>query len=217
MAAVKPPNGAREPLVSVIIPTLDEAESLGEVLAAVPSSNVPCEVFVVDAGSSDRTAEIALEAGATVIHSPRRQRAYQLNLGARDAHAALLLFLHADTVLPEQALESMIAALTDRRIAGGAFTRRYTSRSRVLRCTCLLARSRNLLIGWHLGDQAMFARRAGFFQIGGFREVERFEDLDFSRRLRAFGRTVTLRACVTSSRAASINQVRLAERCAISC
>lgn len=104
-----------------------------------------------------------------------------------------------DTVLPEGALGSISTALQDTRVAGGAFSRRYASASITLRVTCQLARFRNLLIGWHLGDQAMFVRRASFFQLGGFREVDRFEDLDFSRRLRKFGRTATLRACVTSS------------------
>ena len=84
-------------------------------------------------------------------------------------------------------------------VVGGAFVRHYASPSKFLRATCLLARCRNHLIGWHLGDQAMFVRRSIFFQLGGFREVDQFEDLDFSRRLTSLGRIVTLHPGVTSS------------------
>jgi hypothetical protein len=69
----------------------------------------------------------------------------------------------------------------------------------LLRLTCLLAHARNHLIGWHLGDQAMFVRRDLFVRLGGFRPASRFEDLDFSRRLKKSGRLLTLLPCVTSS------------------
>ncbi len=186
-------------MISIIIPTLDEADSLGQSIAAALSENTSCEILVVDAGSSDESVAIAAAAGARVLESRRRQRAHQLNLGAMHARGDLLLFLHADTVLPQNALELIGHALEDREVAGGAFARRYASPSLLLRVTCFLALCRNRLIGWHLGDQAMFVRRAIFFQLGGFREVDRFEDLDFSRRLRPFGRSVTLRPAVTSS------------------
>lgn len=192
-------RATNEPRVSVIIPTLDEADSLGQTIPLVRSAELSFEIVVVDAGSSDDTCSIAARAGARVVHSVRRQRAYQLNLGAQHARSPILLFLHADTLLPDGALHAIIAALENPEIFGGAFTRRYASQSLVLRSTCFLAQCRNRLIGWHLGDQAMFVRRASFFQLGGFREVARFEDLDFSRRLRRFGRTVTLSSCVTSS------------------
>ncbi len=188
-----------EPTISIIIPTLDEADSLGTTIAAARSDNISCEILVVDAGSSDTSVAIATAAGARVLKSRRRQRAHQLNLGAMHARGAVLLFLHADTLLPRDALPLIVRALENRECAGGAFARRYASASRLLRVTCFLALCRNQLIGWHLGDQAMFVRRTSFFQLGGFREVDRFEDLDFSRRLRRFGRSVTLRPAVTSS------------------
>jgi hypothetical protein len=86
-----------------------------------------------------------------------------------------------------------------REVVGGAFARHYASPSLLLRLTCALADWRNRIIGWHLGDQAMFVRRGLFFQLGGFRDVERFEDLDFSRRLKDAGRIVTLLPPVISS------------------
>ena len=189
----------RPPAISIIIPAVNESATLRAILAAIRSPVLPFETIVVDGCSSDETAAVAQACGMRVVSSLCRQRAYQLNLGARQARGEILLFLHADTVLPEGALDQIVHRLQDPQIMGGAFARRYASPSRLLRFTCLLARWRNRLIGWHLGDQAMFVRRGVFFQLGGFREVDLFEDLDFSRRLKKFGRLVTLLPCVTSS------------------
>ena len=188
-----------EPRISVVIPAVDEAATLASTLGSLRSEKVTSEVIVVDALSSDDTAAITKAAGARVILCPRRQRAHQLNVGARQAHGAILLFVHADTFLPPGALDHIVRALQNREVVGGAFTRRYASHSFVLRATCALARCRNRVIGWHLGDQAMFARRSVFFQLGGFGDVQMFEDLDFSRRLKRVGQIVTLRPGVTSS------------------
>jgi rSAM/selenodomain-associated transferase 2 len=188
-----------EPRVSIIIPVVNEAAILRATLASARNTTVPHEIIVIDSGSTDETAAISRQADAKVIETRQRQRSHQLNAGARHARGGILVFLHADTILPRDGLDAIVEALSNRQIQGGAFTRCYASPSLLLRATCLLARWRNRLIGWHLGDQAMFVRRAAFFQLGGFREVDQFEDLDFSRRLRRFGRTVTLRPCVTSS------------------
>lgn len=185
--------------ISLIIPAVNESATLRLVLAAIGSGSVRFEMIVVDGSSSDETVAMAQAAGARVVASPCRQRAYQLNLGAQEARGEILLFLHADTVLPAGALDRIVHALQDPRIVGGAFARRYASPSRLLRLTCFLARCRNSVIGWHLGDQAMFVRRGIFFQLGGFREVDVFEDLDLSRRLKKVGRLVTLSPPVTSS------------------
>lgn len=188
-----------EPLVSVIVPVFNEVKTLEATIAAIRSETVPLEIIVVDAESSDESAEVARTAGARIVRSHFRQRAHQLNLGAQQARAEMIVFLHADTILPPTAIDRMVNVLRVPTIVGGAFRRRYASPSKWLRITCLLALCRNLLIGWHLGDQAMFVRRSAFFQLGGFREVDQFEDLDFSRRLKRFGRIVTLTPCVTSS------------------
>lgn len=187
------------PSVSVIIPVFNEARTLASTMAAIRSEAAPLEIVVVDAGSSDDSPLVAKKAGARIIRSHFRQRAHQLNLGARHARAEIIVFLHADTILPPTGIDRIVNVLQGPTIAGGAFQRRYASPSKLLRITCLLALCRNLLIGWHLGDQAMFVRRSVFFQLGGFREVDQFEDLDFSRRLKRFGRIVTLTPWVTSS------------------
>jgi Pyridine nucleotide-disulphide oxidoreductase len=87
--------------------------------------------------------------------------------GAQHAHGSVLLFLHADTVLPTSALEQMESVLTNDGIVGGGFARRYDSDSWFLRTTCLLASLRTRLTGWFLGDQAIFVRKQVFESLGG--------------------------------------------------
>src|SRR5260370_22204035 len=145
------------------------------------------------------TALSAEEDCCVVIESPDRHRARQMNLGAARARGEVLIFLDADSVLPEGALERIADALMDARIAGGAFARRYDVRSRFLRATCLLAELRSRIFGVFLGDQAIFVRREVFEAVGGFQEMEIFEDFDFSQRMRDVGRTITLRPPIVSS------------------
>jgi rSAM/selenodomain-associated transferase 2 len=185
------------PEISVIIPVANEAEILAETLARI--GGAPNEIIVVDALSEDETAAIAQRFGCKLLEFPERHRARQMNHGAAAARGRILLFLHADTLLPEGALGKIIAAIDQGGAVGGGFDRRYRSRSLTLALTSRLASLRNRFFGWHLGDQALFVRRDLFQQLAGYRDIPIFEDLDFSRRLRAAGRTVTLRPPVFSS------------------
>jgi rSAM/selenodomain-associated transferase 2 len=188
-----------KPLVSIIIPTLDEVHTICPTLAAIATNETAHEVVVVDGGSSDGTADLAEQKGAHLVRATKRNRAIQMNEGRRLAAGEALLFLHADTLIARVALASITNALRDRQVAGGAFARRYASRSLFLRTTCLLAELRGKAFGWFLGDQAIFVRARVFDALGGFRELEVFEDLDFSRRMKRAGRVVTLQPPVMSS------------------
>ena len=185
--------------VSVIIPTLNEAARLREAIESARWDRRQSEIIIVDGGSSDGTIELSEAAGCTVLSASPAQRARQMNAGARAARADVLLFLHADTQLAPGALGAICEKMRDPRLVGGAFARRYDSRSRLLALTCQLATVRNQLWGWHLGDQAMFVRANVFRELGGFAEIAIFEDLDFSRRLGRCGRIVTLYPPVISS------------------
>lgn len=187
------------PFVSVIIPAWNEAAGIGAAITSVHCLFIAHEVIVVDAGSGDATARLAESAGARVLEGPRRQRAAQMNLGAAQARGDVLLFLHADTRLRPGSLLAIREALRDPRVIGGAFARRYDSPSRVLAAMCRMADWRNRFLGWHLGDQAMFVRSHVFQRCGPFAEVDRFEDLDLSRRLSRCGRLVTLLPPVLSA------------------
>ncbi len=186
-------------MISVIIPTHDEASHLPATLESIAGNPAAHEVLVVDAGSGDGTGELARTMGARVQLNVRRQRAFQMNAGAMQARGDALLFLHADTRLAPTALNQIESALREPDVVGGGFARRYDSRSLFLRATCLLAEVRSRLSGWFLGDQAIFVRREMFTALGGFRELDLFEDLDFSRRMRREGQVVTLRPPVVSS------------------
>ncbi|MHB8524284.1 MAG: TIGR04283 family arsenosugar biosynthesis glycosyltransferase [Limisphaerales bacterium] len=195
-------------MISIVIPSSNEANQLPATLAAIKANQCgresrgaspEIEVIVVDAGSIDETAKLAATNGAHVLVSPRSQRAAQMNLGARQARGDVLLFLHADTLLPVTALGNVEGALADPGVVGGGFARRFAARSLFLRVTCLLAEWRGRALGWFLGDQGIFARRATFESLGGYPEIDVFEDLAFSRRLTQAGRVVTLRPPVVSS------------------
>jgi rSAM/selenodomain-associated transferase 2 len=187
------------PLISVIIPAVNEAASLSVAAQNARSETVAHEIIVAAAPSEDGTASIAEKEGCFVVACPQAHRARQMNLGAAHARGEVLLFLHADTILPAGALDNISCALANLRIVGGAFARRYDSRSCFLRFTCILAELRSRTVGLFLGDQAIFVRREVFGTLGGFREIEIFEDLDFSQRMRRAGATMTLRPQVISS------------------
>jgi rSAM/selenodomain-associated transferase 2 len=185
------------PEISVVIPVANEAAALPGCLARIsPQSG---EILVVDAASNDDSGALAQAAGCRVVPAPERHRARQMNFGAAEARGRILLFLHADTWLPPDALVKITLAIDRRGALGGGFARRYRSRSLVLAMTSRLAGVRNRLWGWHLGDQAIFVRRDIFDRLGGYRDIPIFEDLDFSRRLRALGKTMTLTPPVYSS------------------
>lgn len=187
--------------VSVIIPVLNEAANLPRCLAAVRAGgddNV--EIIVVDGDSSDSSVSVARTGGAAVLHSPVCLRAAQMNLGAAKARGDLILFLHADTLLPTGWLQAMRSAFTRRPDSvGGAFRRRFSPGSPWLTVNCILADWRGRLFGWFLGDQAMFVRREIFAALGGFAPLRTCEDIDFSIRLARCGSTTIARAVVVSS------------------
>lgn len=173
-----PPSGAR---ISVIIPALNEERSLG---AAVASVRADADVIVVDGGSHDRTADVALAAGARVIRSARG-RGRQLGAGAAEAHGDWLVFLHADTRL-DPGWAAALRALGER-VVGGAFGFAVDSPRRVFRWLEAGVRARCALLRLPYGDQAMFARRQAYERIGGVAPWPLMEDIDFARRLGRIG------------------------------
>jgi len=182
---------------SIIIPTLNEAAALtGAVDAAraFPQS----EILVVDGGSLDDTAEIAGRLGCRVLASPPG-RARQMNAGAAEARGDLLLFLHADCLLPPNAADALQAVLADPRVGCGAFRHRIDSPRPVLR---LIEAGDNFRAVWlrrPYGDQAIFVRRTLFEQIGGFPDVPLLEELFLIRRLTSATRYRVVDATVVTS------------------
>jgi rSAM/selenodomain-associated transferase 2 len=197
-AANIPPREEEPPALSIIIPTLNEARSIGRTLDAVLSTaGVGAEVIVVDGGSLDETVEVARGRGARVLTS-ERGRGAQLHAGASAARGEALWFLHADT-RPSAACAGRIAeALADPSVVAGNFRVLFDGDGRAARfLTWLYPRLRRL--GLCYGDSAIFVRRGAYRRVGGFRAFPVFEDLDLVRRLRKTGRVAHLREVVTTS------------------
>lgn len=186
--------------VSVIVPAWNEEPNLSACLRSIGAGQPGVEIIVSDGGSTDRTREIAAGHGASVVVSPVRQRAAQLDLAVQQARGDVLLFLHADTRLPDGWLAELRAVLdADAGIVGGAFCRRFDHPSCWLHWTCALADWRGRIWGCFLGDQAMFIRSSVFWSLGGFRPLDRCEDLDLSLRMSRTGRTCMIGRPVLSS------------------
>jgi rSAM/selenodomain-associated transferase 2 len=166
--------------LAIIIPTLDEEPVLRRTLPlALAAAD---EVVVSDGGSTDRTVEIASALGARVVRGPAN-RGGQLNRGAAATDADILLFLHADTTLPEGAGRAVRDAVAGG-AAGGAFLIRFDRDGFLYRLGGRVVNLRTRRAFMTLGDQAQFATREAFRELGGFREWPILEDLDFATRLR---------------------------------
>ena len=187
-----------EPTIAVVVPVLDEARHLRQLLPELLGQ--ADFVVVSDGGSRDGSAELASDLGAhVVIGSPGRGR--QLNRGAEAArHCGGLLFLHADTHLPPDGLAPIRKALSKGAVGGG-FLVRFDDPRRLMRFGERMVNLRTRFLKVPLGDQAQFASRGAFDTAGGFRDWPILEDLDFVRRLGKLGPLhIVDRAVTTSAR-----------------
>jgi len=185
--------------LSIVVPALDEAAGIVATLQALqPLRRRGAEVLVVDGGSRDATATLAAPLADRVIVSARG-RAAQMNAGAAAARGNLLLFLHADTRLPDGADALVAQALHDGRAAWGRFDVHIEGRSRGLPMVAAMMNLRSRLSGIATGDQAMFMTREAFAAAGGFPLQPLMEDIELSRRLLRQARPACLRQRVRTS------------------
>ncbi|MBW1913697.1 MAG: TIGR04283 family arsenosugar biosynthesis glycosyltransferase [Deltaproteobacteria bacterium] len=174
----------KRPYISVVIPALNEEDKIKEVISNARDDEV--EVIVIDGGSTDRTKEIAVETGAKVLNGPC-SRATQQNLGAGIATGRILLFLHADTLLPKDYKICVFRALMDTDVKGGAFRFRTDSKKLTVKLVefCVNLRSRWLNLPY--GDQGLFMKKELFDFMGGFPAIPIAEDVLLIRRLKRQG------------------------------
>jgi rSAM/selenodomain-associated transferase 2 len=185
--------------LSIIVPALEESASITATLSALqPLRAQGHEVIVVDGGSRDATVLIA-RLLADRVYVTAAGRATQMNFGAGKASFDVLLFLHADSLLPPDAVPALRAAL-DRGAAWGRFDVAIRGKPRVLRVVAAMMNLRSRVTGIATGDQAIFVRRATFDSAGAFPAIPLMEDVALSSRLkRIAGRPACLRARVTTS------------------
>jgi rSAM/selenodomain-associated transferase 2 len=192
---------ARPPRVSVIVPVLDEAERIAGQLDALARFTALHEVIVVDGASRDETVARVRAAGTARLLVAPRGRASQMNAGARVATGDVLLFLHADVRLPDDALTRIEEALADPAVVAGAFrtwTEPDAGRSR-LAPLLHLADLRSRYSRLPYGDQALFVCAEAFRRAGGYPDQPLMEDLELSRRLARIGRIRVVRSSVAVS------------------
>ncbi|MCF8143412.1 MAG: TIGR04283 family arsenosugar biosynthesis glycosyltransferase [Deltaproteobacteria bacterium] len=187
------------PLVSVIIPTLNEYRTINRLLDRLLLSE-KIERIVADGGSDDGTRDMAARSGATVLEVSGG-RAFQQNAGAAIARGRILFFLHADTLPPEGYAGKIRAALDDPSIAGGAFRFKTDEDSPGMRLVEWVTNLRSRVVQLPYGDQGLFLEKRVFDEMGGFPPMPIMEDFVLMRRLRIRGRIVTLSdAAITSAR-----------------
>jgi rSAM/selenodomain-associated transferase 2 len=188
--------------VSIVMPTLNEERGVERALLRALASSCH-EIVVVDGGSRDRTCDLVASVQATspcvrvVVSEPGR--AGQMNAGAALCSGDVLLFLHADTLLPEGAVAAMERALNDARCVGGRFDVAFDPDTG---WGWLIARMMNWRSRWSgiaTGDQALFVRREIFQRLGGFPDLPLMEDVELSRRLKREGRLASLPIKVVTS------------------
>jgi rSAM/selenodomain-associated transferase 2 len=187
--------------LSVIVPALDEEAVIGATLERLaPLRAAGHQVVLADGGSGDRTREIAAPLADRVLTGPRG-RARQMNAGAAAAHGHILLFLHADTLLPESAAGDITEGLQSTGRRWGRFDVRLTGSLPLLRLVERMMNARSRLTGVATGDQALFVERALFEAVGGFPDIALMEDVALCKRLKREGAPLCLRSrVVTSSR-----------------
>jgi rSAM/selenodomain-associated transferase 2 len=185
--------------VSVIVPVLNEAAGIDFFLRALLRYTGAFEVIVVDGGSTDGTPVLVHQYPRVRLINGGAGRAKQMNEGAARARGDILLFLHADSVLPEGACACIGHIMSDNTVIGGSFTLAFDRRSLLLDVYSRFSRINHVFFTY--GDQGLFVRRAAFRAINGFKEMPLMEDVEIQTRLRKMGRFVKVpEPVITSAR-----------------
>ncbi len=185
--------------LSIIVPVLDEARAIGPTLAALQAlRGQGAEVIVVDGGSRDATAALAAPLADRVMAAPRG-RAAQMNAGAHAARGEVLLFLHADTLLPAAAAADLAGELDRHGRVWGRFDVAIDARGALLALVGWFMNARSRLTGIATGDQAIFVRASAFAAAGGFPEIPLMEDVALSKALKRQSPPLCLRDRVVTS------------------
>jgi rSAM/selenodomain-associated transferase 2 len=177
--------GNDEKIITVVMPVLNEEIVLNETLSSLHITDRE-ELIVVDGGSSDKTLSIA-QKFTDRVYITKRGRGHQMNFGAGKADGEVLLFLHADCILPTEAFGIIRKVLKDKRISAGAFDLSIDHPKLLFRIMEFGANLRSRVTSIPYGDQGLFMKREVFEQLGGFPDISLMEDIEISRKLKKIG------------------------------
>lgn len=187
------------PRLSIIIPVLNEGARISERLQALSAlRRNSVEIIVVDGGSTDDTISGARPHADHVLIAPRG-RGSQMNAGAKVARGGVLLFLHADTALPDEADRIVCRSLEQSARAWGRFDVSIDGAHPLMALIGAMMNIRSRLTGIATGDQAIFVTREVFLQVGHYPEIPLMEDIALSRKLKRVSRPACVRARVRTS------------------
>jgi rSAM/selenodomain-associated transferase 2 len=183
----------------VIIPVLNEAKNLEGILSRLYTICPGADVIVVDGGSEDGTSAVVCQFPWVTYLAGRRGRASQMNAGATVANGEVLLFLHADTLLPAGAAAAIFEAFNDPEVVAGRFDVSFDNPRPIFTIIAYFINLRSRLTKICTGDQALFVRRKTFEELGGYPDIPLMEDVELAKRLKKIGGMACLRSKVTAS------------------
>ena len=169
--------------ISIIIPTINEANNLPLLLSDLSSIQKESEIIIVDCGSEDKTIDIASIYGAKVCTSKERNRGFQLDLGAKNSKGDWLIFLHADTRLTHDWFRKINSFLKVNKNSIYYFEFKINQKKIIYRVLEILVNFRSKFFKQPYGDQGLIIHRTTYFKNNGFRKIPLMEDVDFLRRL----------------------------------
>lgn len=181
---------------SIIIPTLNEQKTIQSCLSALQPLRNDCEIIIVDAGSNDQS--ITTAALADKIITAEKGRTRQMNTGANHATGDVLIFLHADTYLPEHALQLIEQCISSDRV-WGRFDIQLSGEHFMFKVIARMMNWRSRLTGIATGDQVLFVTREAFAAAGHYPEIALMEDIALSKALKKISPPICINAKVTSS------------------
>ncbi|MFQ5684580.1 MAG: glycosyltransferase family 2 protein [Candidatus Binatia bacterium] len=189
-----------DPRFSIVIPSWNDARSLSKTLDCLQGlTGIKDAEIIVAAFGDNSSVEQAAAGRARVLWPGQSTRAAHMNSGAAVAHGEILFFLHADSFPPVNALELIDGALSDACVVGGAFEHLFADPAWSLRMITWINRIRYRLTRNYYGDQGIFVRTSVFRHMGGYKELQILEDLEFSQRLKGVGQTVLVKVPMLTS------------------
>ncbi len=182
----------RSPTLSIVLPVFNEAEKINEIIAHLrQEATEGVEIILVDGDEAGSTINDVID-GKVLKLMTSRGRGCQMNVGATRAKGDVILFLHADTMLPRNAFALIRAAVTKKGVVAGAFDLGFDTKRRIFAITELYVALRTRLTRVPFGDQAIFIKRDYFERIGGYLDTPLMEDVELMKRIRKRGDSIVI-------------------------